>query len=71
MTATVTPTVFRTLDTETETMTTRDMAAELGVTPKALRRALRNAGVGCGQGSFYVINRADLPALRTRLGINA
>lgn len=59
------------LDTTDDTMTTREMADALGMTPRALRRHLRKAGVGCGQGSFYLINTADLPALRDRLGLSA
>lgn len=45
---------------------TKDIAAELGVSPRNLRKFLRHAGVGVGQGSRYEFDSADLERIRAR-----
>lgn len=48
-------------------MTTREMAAHLGMTPRRLRRVFRKMGVGCGQGNMYAMPFSQVDELKVRL----
>lgn len=47
-------------------MSTKDVAAELETTPRSLRKFLRKAGLGVGQGSRYAFDADDMDKIRAR-----
>ncbi len=50
-----------------ESFTTRDLALELGVTPKRIRRTLRALDIRCGSGARHAWNGAEYQAIRKRV----
>lgn len=47
-------------------LSTKDVAAEIGVSPRELRKFLRSADLGVGQGARYAFDSSDIEALRRR-----
>jgi hypothetical protein len=47
-------------------LSTKEVAAELETTPRTLRKFLRSAGLGVGQGSRYSIEKREIRSLTKR-----
>lgn len=47
-------------------MSTKDLASEIGVSPRELRKFLRHSGLGVGQGSRYDFDSKDVQRISKR-----
>lgn len=57
--------------TETDELTTAELALAFDVTPRRLRRNLRGAGLGVGKGRTYRVQPAAFDELAQTLGVDA
>lgn len=61
-----TPPEEATVTTQTDTLTTAEAATEIGTTPRELRKFLRSANMGVGQGKRYSLTAKSVPSLKKK-----